>query len=158
MKKKAFTYALLTVSALFLCSGGLCWAISISATGIWSETIGSPPPAAGNDLPNTRESATNAISINITSTSGNWSLTVEKIDSKWHNNLHLYVKRTSDGTPSGNISGGSSYQEVENTAQPFFNGNGDKSNVSVQLELTGISIQVPPDTYTTTVRYTVSDN
>jgi hypothetical protein len=157
MRKKAFTYTLLTVSTLFLCSGGLCWAISISATGSWNETIGSPPPAAGSDLPNTCESASNAISINITSTSGNWGLTVRKIDSKWHDNLHLYIKRASNGTGTGTISGGSSYQEVTDIYQNFFSGNSDRNNVSVQFELTGVSIQVPPDTYTTTVYYTVSD-
>jgi len=157
-KKKAVTNTLLAVSAVFLCSGGLCWAISITATGSWSETIGSPPPAAGSDLPNTCESASNAISINITTTSGNWGLTVKKIDSKWHANLHLWVKRTSDGSGSGSISGGSSYQEATDIDNAFFNGNGDRNNVTIQLQLTGVSIQVPPDTYTTTVYYTVSDS
>ena len=157
MRKKAFTYTLLTVSVLFLCSGGLCWAISISATGSWTETIGDPPPAAGDDLPNTRESASNVTSINITGTIGNWGLTVKKIDSKWHGNLHLWVQRTSDGSGTGSISGGSSYQEVTDIDNAFFNGNGDRSSVNIQLQLRGVSIQVPPDTYTTTVYYTVSD-
>ena len=156
-KKKAVTYTLLAVSAVLVCSGGLCWAISISATGSWSETTGSPPPAAGSDLPNTCESTTNAISINITATNGNWGLTVKKINSKWHDSLHLWVKRTSDGSGSGSISGGSSYQETTDIDSDFFNGNGDRSNVNIQLKLTGVSIQVPPDTYTATVYYTVSD-
>ncbi len=156
-KKKAVTCTLLAVSAVFVCSGGLCWAISISATGSWSETIGSPPPAAGSDLPNTCESTTNVISINITATSDNWGLTVKKINSKWHDNLHLWVKRTSDGSGSGSISGGSSYIEATDIDNDFFNGNDDRSGINIQLKLTGISIQVPPDTYTATVYYTVSD-
>jgi hypothetical protein len=156
-KKKAVTYTLLAASAVFVCSGGLCWAISISANGSWTETIGAPPPAAGDDLPNTCESASNVISINITATSSNWGLTVKKIDSKWHSNLHLWVKRTSDGSGTGSISGGSSYIEATDTDNAFFNGNGDRNNVNIQLKLTGVSIHVPPDTYTTTVYYTVSD-
>jgi hypothetical protein len=157
-KKKALIYTLLSVSAVFLCSGGLCWAIAISVTGgSWSETIGSPPPPAGSNLPNTRESTTNAISINITSTNGNWGLTVNKTNIKWHDNLHLWVKRTSDGSGLGSISGGSSYVEATDIGNAFFNGNGDRSNVNIQLQLTGISIQVPPDTYTATIYYTVTD-
>ncbi len=97
------------------------------------------------------------MSIDITATSGNWGLDVKKIDTNWHSNLHLHVKRTSDGTGSGTISGGDSYQEVTDIDQSFFSGNSDRSNVNVQLKLTGVSIQVPPDTYTTTIYYTVFD-
>jgi len=156
-KKTAVISTLLAVAAVFVCSGGLCWAISISATGNWNETIGSSPPLAGDDLPNTCESASNVISINITATSGTWALTVKKIDSKWHGNLHLWIKRTSDGSGTGSISNGSSYQEVTGIDQAFFNGNGDRSGVNIQLKLTGVSIQVPPDSYMTAVYYTVSD-
>jgi len=159
-KKKAVTYALLAVSAVFLCSGGLCWAISISAPGSWSQTIDASnlTGGAGSNLNNTYQSDPAAVSITITATSGNWGLTVKRIDSKWHNNLHLWVKRTSDGSGSGSISGGSSYQEVTDIDQAFFNGNGDRSDVNIQLQLTGVSIQVPSDTYTATVYYTVSDS
>ena len=145
--------------ASFVCSGGICWAISITATGSWSETIDASDlqAGAGSDLISTYESAADTVSIDITATSGNWGLDVKKIDTNWHSNLHLHVKRTSDGTGSGTISGGDSYQEVTDIDQSFFSGNSDRSNVNVQLKLTGVSIQVPPDTYTTTIYYTVFD-
>jgi hypothetical protein len=158
-KKKTVTNTLLAVSAVFLCSGGLCWAISITTTGSWSQTIDASnlTGGAGSNLNDTYQSDPAAVSITITATSGNWALTVKKIDSKWHGNLHLWVKRTSEGEPSGNISGGTSYQEVGDTDLAFFNGTGDKSNVTIRLQLTGVSIQVPPDSYMTAVYYTVSD-
>jgi len=145
--------------ACLICSGGICWAISIAVTGNWSETIDSTDlqDGAGSDLISTYESAINAVSIDISATVGNWGLDVKKTDTNWHSDLHLHVKRTTDGTGSGSISGGGTYQDVTDTDQNFFSGFLDRSMINIQLELTGVSIQVPPDTYTTTVYYTVSD-
>jgi hypothetical protein len=80
---------------------------------------------------------------------------VKKSDTNWHANFQLYVRRTSDGSGSGSISGGTSYQEITDTDQSFFNGTLDRSNITGQLELTGVTVQIPVDTYTTTVYYTV---
>lgn len=137
-------------------------AISITATGNWSETIDALDlqAGAGSDLISTYQSTSNAVSIDISGTAGvddNWRVDVKKVDSVWHNSFHLYVKRTSDGTGSGSISGGDTYQEVTDTDLSFFSGNGDRNNINVQLKLTGVSIQAPPDTYTTTIYYTVVD-
>ncbi len=145
------------LSSLLIYSGGICWAISISATGSWSETIDSSDlqAGAGSDLIDTYESATNAVSINISDTAGSWEVYVEKLDTNWRSDLHLYIQRTSDGEGSGSIADGGTYQEVTGS-QLFFSGIGDRSAITVQLELMGVSIQVPPDTYKTTVCYTVS--
>ena len=131
---------------------------SSDLTGNWSETIDASDltAGAGSNLIDTCQSAADAVSIDIAATSGNWGLDVKKITSNWHNNLHLHIRRTSDGTGSGTISGGNSYQEVIDTDQDFLSGSGN-TNVNVQLQLTGVSIQVPPGVYTATVWYTVSD-
>ena len=157
--KKASQYVTLIVLASLVCSGGICWAISITATGSWSETIDASDlqAGAGSDLISTYESAADAVIIDITDAGGAWGLDVKKINTNWHSNLHLHVKRSSDGTGSGDISGGGSFQEVTDTDQSFFSGDSDRSNVNVKLKLTGVSIQVPLDTYTTTVYYTVTD-
>ena len=145
--------------AWLICSGGICWAISITVTGNWPETIDSDDlqAGAGSDLIDTYESAADVVTIDVSATVGDWGLDVKKIDTNWHSNLHLHVKRTSDGAGSGSISGGDTYQEVTDTDQSFFSGNDDRSSITVQLKLTGVSIQVPSDAYTTTVYYTVSD-
>lgn len=135
--------------------------ISITVTGDWSETIDASDlqAGAGSDLIDTYESASDAVSINISGTTGagdNWRVDVKKVDTNWHGNFILYVKRTSDGT-GGTVSGGTSYQQVTDTYQSFFSGSDDVSGINVQLKLSGVSIQIPPDIYTTTVYYTVVD-
>ena len=52
---------------------------------------------------------------------------------------------------------GLTYGEITDTDTQFFTGQDDRSNVDCQLQLEDVSVQIPPDTYTTTVYYTVSD-
>jgi len=157
--KKLIRYVVLALLSSLIFRGGICWPISIIVTGNWYETIDASDlqAGAGSDLISTYESASDTVSIDISSTAGNWGLDVKKVDDNWHSNLHLHAKRASDGTGSGTISGGDAYQEVTDTDLSFFSGSEDRSNVNVQLRLTGVSIQVPPDAYTATVYYTVSD-
>jgi len=155
--KTAKAISLVAAASLVYCA--LCWGITIAVTGSWSETIDASDLAAGagSDLLSTYESPVDAMSIDISATAGNWGLDVKRIDSNWHGSLYLYAQRTSDGTGSGTITGGESYTEVTTTDQSFFSGNDDRSNVTVQLKLTGVSIQVPIDVYTTSIYYTVTD-
>ena len=155
--KRKFAILILLFGLIFLANKAE--ALDITVTGDWSETINASDliSGAGSDLIGGYETASNAVSLSISGTTGTWRIDVKRVDSTWPGDLILYVKRTSDGTGSGSISGGQSYQEVTDTDLSFFSGNGDRSNVNVQLKLTGVSIQVPLDTYTTTVYYTVSD-
>ena len=147
--------------ALLLCSvqAGV-FAIAITVTGSWSETInendlqGGP----GTDLVSTYESAADEIIIDIYDTGvPSWKVEVHKVDTNWHANFTLSVRRTSDGSGGGSINGGLTYSEITDTDSQFFTGQDDRSNVDCQLQLEGVSVQIPPDTYTTTVYYTVSD-
>lgn len=144
---------------LFLLVSAPVGAIYISVTGSWSETINSLDlqAGAGSDLISTYESSSDQVSISISDTSGNWRVDIKKIDTNWHNDLHLFVKRTSDGSGFGSISGGESYQEILDTYQTFFNGSGDGSNIHIQQKLSGVSVQIPPDSYGVTIYYTVVD-
>ena len=116
---------------------------------------------AGTDLNPDYYSAANAISIDVSGTTGiedQWRVDVRKVDTTWHSNLHLHTRRTSDGDASpANISGGSSYQEMSGTDQQFFTGEGDIIGIEAQLKLSGVSVQIPPNTYSTTVYFTVVD-
>ena len=161
MKWNSILPLILLIGHIFL--GTKAWAIiSITVTGDWSETINASDlqAGAGSNLISTYESVANAVSIDISGTAGisdNWRVDIKKVDSVWHNSLHLHVKRTSDGAGSGSVSGGASYQEVTDIDQSFFSGNDDRSNINIQLKLDGVSIQVPPDNHTTTIYYTVID-
>lgn len=141
-----------------LISGGAGAAISITVTGSWSETIDELDlqAGAGSDLIGTYESASDAVSISISGAVSTWRLDVKKVDTNWHSDLILWVRRTTVGT-GGTVSGGTDYLQVSGTDQPFISGSGDVSGIAVQLKLSGMSIQVPQDTYTTTVYYTALD-
>lgn len=144
-----------------LCCGGVCWAITITVTGNWADTIDASDlqGGPGSDLKSTYESDLGTVDIFFTV--GNWTLVVSKPDlPTWHGNLHLYVKKTSDGSGSGTIipPGETAYQEITDTDLPFFSGSVDSSNINLRLKLEGVSIQVPPGTYTTKIYYTVSDS
>lgn len=153
------------VLAFVLAFGVVCevWAaISISGTGAWTQTIGANDltGGAGTNLNSSYESAADAYSITISGTTGpsdTWRVDVKKVDGTWNPNLLLSVKRTSSGS-GGSVSGGQAYQQLGNTYAAFFSGSDDVSGISVQLKLTGVSITIPPGTYTNTVYYTVVDN
>ena len=137
-------------------------AIDITATGSWSRTIDASDLAsgAGSDLVGIYESAVNATVLTLLNTTGNtdnWRIDVRRSDSTWHGDFILYIQRTSDGTGGGSISGGLSYTAIGTTDSQFFSGAGDRSSVNLQYKLTGMSVSIPPNTYSTTVVFTVVD-
>jgi hypothetical protein len=139
-------------------------AIDLSTTGGWTETVNEFDlvSGAGSDLIDTYESATDATSMTISNCVGgdtdNWRLDVRRInDPGWHGDFTLSVKRTSDGEGTGSISGGSAYIEITTTDTQLFSGAGDRSNISIQYKLTGMSINVLPNTYSETITFTVVD-
>jgi len=137
-------------------------AIDIAVTGPWSLTIDEDDliAGAGSDLISTYESNTDQVSIVISNTTGNddnWRVDVRRTDTTWHSDFVLSIKRTGDGTGGGSITDGTTYQQVGTTNSEMFSGAGDRSNIPIQLQLGGVSLQVAPDTYSTTITYTVVD-
>ena len=133
--------------------------ISISVNGNWSETIDSSDLQAGpgSDLNPTYTSDYNLIDMDIKFTLTNWRVGVRKVDTNWPSDLRLGVRRTSNGIGIGSISGGTSWVEVTDDWKSFFTGSFGRWNVDVQLGLTGMSVQIPPDTYITTIYYGVEE-
>ena len=153
---------LVLISLILFGGGTLQAAISVSVVGSWAETVDSLDlqAGAGSDLIDTYVSSSTAVTIDISGTTGSgdsWRLDVSKTDTTWDADLLLDVQRTTSGTGPGSIANGSSYQNVTGTAQSFFSGSGDRSDVKIQLRLRGMSVQVSPNTYSTTVFYTVVD-
>ncbi len=137
-------------------------AVSISVLGNWSETVdeadlqGEP----GSVLEDVYESPTDQVSISIADSLDNadaWRVDVRRLDTVWDGGVTVSVKRTSDGSGGGTISGGSNYVDVTGVDKVFFSGTGDRDSVDVQLRLSGISVDVSPDSYSSTVTYTVVD-
>jgi hypothetical protein len=138
-------------------------AIDLSATGGWSKTVNASDlvSGAGSNLVDTYESTTEATNITISSCtddSDNWRVDVRREDGGgWYGDFTLYVQRTSDGTGTGFISDGLSYLEITSTDTQFFSGAGDRSNINIQYQLTGMSIYVSPSNYNTNIIFTVVD-
>ena len=154
--KRRFAFVIIGIVLVLMHRGQLLRAQTISLTGSWTLTIdvsnliGGP----GTDLTDMYESAANQIVIDVSATGNtSWRVDVSKSDITWPGQFHLDVQRTGDGTGNGTVSGGLTYQEITSTDTEFYQGTKKRENVPVQLRLRGVS--VVPNTYTTTVYYTV---
>ena len=81
----------------------------------------------------------------------------KKTDTNWHNDFGLYVKRNSNGNNNPPLSGGTTYQLVTDSDLLFFTGKKSPTAIDIQLKIDNVSVQIPPDTYTTTVVYTATE-
>ncbi len=151
------------ISAAFLSLSELfAYAIDVYVTGGWNLTVDSSclVGGAGSNLIDSFESNLDASMINITGTGGSgdvWRVRVRKSSVSQLHGVVLYAKRTGDGSGSGTVSGGTSYVAVETSDTDFFDGSGDRTAISVQYKVSGISINVPPGTYSTVITFTVVD-
>ena len=158
MERRPKIGIVLLITAALIPAEGVWAAVSISVTGSWFETIDETDlvGGAGSDLRSTYESAADQVSINVVGADKkSWRIDVRKVDTDWHGDLSLYVRRTSDGSGQGQITGGTSYQQLSDTYQEFFSGDRNRKNVNVQLMLDGVSAQTPCGNYLTTVYYTI---
>ncbi|MDP3358846.1 MAG: hypothetical protein Q8S41_05800 [Lutibacter sp.] len=133
--------------------------ITITVTGNWMKTIAaSDISEAGNDYPTTYESNANQTLLTINPVNNNKQIIVyvKRSDIAWHNNLNLKVKRTANGT-NGNtaITGGLIYQTITNLNANFFTCVGYHTFIPLQYEITGISVVLPVQSYSTEIMYTV---
>lgn len=136
-------------------------AISITAAGGWTQTIDAVnlTAGAGSDLNSTYTSLNNATIIDIGGAgNNNWRVDVRKTDATWDGNFHIFVRRTGDGSGPGpgTISGGTSFMEVTAIDTQFFSGSRNRSNVPVAYQLQGVSLNIGPNTYNTSVTFTVT--
>ena len=154
-----FTMAL---GMVFLISSPAGAVINITVTGSWTQTIDKSnlTGGAGTVLTSTYTSAQNVNLVSITGAKNkndNWQVNIQRIDTTWNSSLQIFARRTSNGTGTGSVSGGQAYIQVTLNNSVFFSGAGNMNNISVQLQLTGASLQISPNQYTTTIQYTVID-
>jgi len=134
--------------------------ISITVTGSWSLSIGQAnlQGAAGSDLTTYYESATTQLIMAVAGTGGHtWRVDVHRVDSTWHANFGLYIKRTNAGTSGkGSLyAGGTEYGLITTSAQTFWTGINDRSGIYLQEKLDGVSCAIPSASYSTTITFTV---
>jgi hypothetical protein len=148
--------------ALVACATGFhlpaAFGADILVVGNWTRIVDQNDLAsgAGSDIRTPIESAVGQVQISISNTGGgSWSLLVAKSDTNWPAGVSAAVKRTSDGSGSGTISGGTAYLVVTATNQIFISGTGDRSDIQLQLKTEGLSVRNSPSSYSTTLTYTL---
>lgn len=154
MKNLIIFIAFLAISINMFSQG-----IDVTVTGNWMRTIPATDISeAGNDYPAAYASNTNQTLLTINPKNSNKTIYVyvTRSDIAWHNNLNLKVKRTANGT-NGNaaITGGLIYQTITNLDANFFTCQGYHTLIPLQYEITGISVVLPVQSYSTTITYTV---
>ncbi len=131
----------------------------------WSLTVGSADivGGAGGDFASEYESAVDEKQLKIINRgppnlSRSYRVDVRKDDSSWDSRITLYIRRTSDGTGTGTITGGTVYQEVTGQDMSFFSGNENRDNIDVQFKVSGgyAGEALSADSYVTGVVYTVT--
>ena len=150
-------------AARFLLAALAAWSVaraaSLSISGSWTRVIGAGDLQAGpgSELTATYTSATNQVTMSVGAV-GNWRVDVRRIDAVWHADFTLSIRRTNNGTSGpGTVSGGTTYLAITTTNQAFVTGNRSRGGITLQEQLSGVSIAIPPGTYTTTVQYTATD-
>jgi hypothetical protein len=137
------------------------WAQSyVNVSGIWLETIdvADLQGEGGSPLNPTYSSAADQISIDIQGRRVNdWILYVKRIDNTWHSDFRLKIRRTSDGTGGGSISGGTSYFNISKKDKNFFTGYKNRLGIDAQLKLKLRANVIDGGMYDTTVIYTITD-
>ncbi len=160
MRRTVFAAAF---TAFFLSFAVSLHATDIGATGGWTDlVIGSSDlqGGAGTDLQDSYTSGEEATTLNVTGTSGSngaWKVQVRMDNTSWQSEVILSVQRTGDGSGAGSISNGTSYTAVGTSDVYFFEGTGDKTAIPIQYKISGMSVSVPPGTYSTTLTFTVVD-
>lgn len=131
----------------------------MTVTGNWTRTINaSDISEAGDDYPTTYSSNLNQTLLTIDPKNKNkpFVVFVHKEDIIWSAALTLKIRRTSNGT-NGNstISNGIDYQAITINDSYFFTCKDLVTFVPLQYEITGISVLLPVQTYSTSVIFTV---
>ena len=134
-------------------------AITLSVSGgTWTQVVSGVGLQAGDNLTSDYESGTAQASLTVDQTLNNWTISVRHNNSDWHGGVSLEVKRTSDGTGSGDVpSGGDTYMEITSSDTSFFSGSGNRAGINLQFRLRGISVEQGIKDYLTDITYTVEE-
>lgn len=129
----------------------------IKIKGAWQVSSSTASFVAGDDVSENLTSNADQLEISV---SGNlnktsWAVNVSKSDIVWNNNLEIWVKRTGNGSGSGQCFGGTVYQKVNNASFKFFDGQRVQNSIPVQLEIRGITVTIPATAYSTNLIFTL---
>lgn len=164
-----YKYISLTFLSLSFLIGGKTIGQTLTVGGTnWNPSI-TKITEAGLDYANggVQESATNQILLNVSVPlllgTGKVSVHYEPNGNWPNNNLQLAIKRTGNGTTLCvlcGISGGSDYLPLTQSDQALFTISAvlalaSYSNIPIQIKISGLSVTIPADTYSSNIVFTV---
>jgi hypothetical protein len=144
---------------------GLAWAppataLDLALTGSIVETVTAADltGGAGTGLRATFDASTVDVEVSTTTAATDaWRIDVRRSGAAWDDGLRVWVRRTDAGSGPGTVAEGTSWIEVGPIDTPFFEGTGDRTGVSVQVRISGVSLALSPDAYASVLHYTLVD-
>jgi hypothetical protein len=135
----------------------LAQSADLTSMGDWTESITATDlvSGAGTDLKPQFESAAGVTTLTVSNAPGPWTVSVKRTGNGGHGDVTVYVKRVSGGSGIGTIDGGTAYQTLTGADVDLFSGTEDRNGISLQFKLTGITRDVPPANYLSTIVFTV---
>lgn len=129
----------------------------LTSMGDWAETVTATNlvAGAGSDLQPQFESISGVTMLTISNSPGPWILRARLSGTGGHGDVTVQVKRTSTGSGTGSIDGGTTYTELTGLDSEIFSGTESRGSISLQFKLTGLSCHVSPDTYLSSIIFTV---
>lgn len=149
---------LLGAGVLTMLLAGGASAADINLFGDWSTQIGLDTLTGGfgTDYASPIESDSAQAAVDISNTGGGaWRVWARR-DRSLPSGVTLAVRRSSPGNGIGSISGGDSYVTLSEGEQLLFSGDKDRTTITLQLALSGVSISHPPGSNGCSVIYRVS--
>lgn len=130
------------------------YAIDLTAVGGWTGLIVDPYRQSGY------ESNPDATVLNVINTAGskNWRVSVRaSYDANWPTDVTLYIRPSAEGRGTSESSpvGVGVYVAVTTSDNIFLESKSDTTGIPIQYKLSGLSLSVPPGSYSTSVSFTV---
>jgi hypothetical protein len=135
-------------------------AAEVRVLGLCAGTVGPKSLLASwrTHKPTTYASARDQVLLTVCNTASpesTWRIDIRRSDLDWPQGVKLRVRRTGDGMGDGLVAGGRGYMEVGASYRTLCTGMGDRANVPLQFELTGVRWGIPVGTHATTITYTI---
>jgi hypothetical protein len=132
---------------LLLCAAAGTQAAELQVQGTWELALdaGFLSGGPGSGLNATQTSGRQAIAVSIINTGGrSWSLSAYRAIAGWPRELALSCRRTGDGLGALAPRGGAAFVAVTDGPQTLFTGTGDVLGMPLQLQLSGVTLQLGP--------------
>ncbi|MDD2207650.1 MAG: hypothetical protein WCR88_09980 [Aminobacterium sp.] len=149
---------LLVFLVVFSPLSGRSEAMELIALGSWSSLVIGASASNGRGI---RESDPSIVSLGIINTRDQyalWNLEAKIVEgAQIPEGIQIWIRRTGNGMGTGWVRGGTSYQLLDPSGATLFTGAGDRSHITLQLKITGITPETPKGVYAPHIAFTVVD-